>query len=129
VPNENTTPATGFAPGDPGVQQIGQSYWLAGRQQPAVALRTPFDQDRVAPETPAPDGVQAGFNGDYSGLAVSGNTAFPIWSDTRNAAVQTSPSQGVVHDEDVFADSRAIPRGNNGRSGSDNDRDDDSQAD
>jgi len=109
VPNENTTPAGGFAPGDPGVLQIGQSYWLAGRVQGGRGTVLPFATVQVAPETPAPDGAQIGFNGDYSGIAVSGSTARPIWSDTRNSAAQTSPSQGVVHDEDVFSVARTIP--------------------
>jgi len=113
VPNENFTPEDGFTVGrDPGVQQIGQTYWLGGRVQPSGrATSVPFALVQVAPLTPPPDGAQAGFNGDYSGIAVTGNTAYPIWSDTRNAAAQTSPSQGVVHDEDVFSVAHAIPSG------------------
>ena len=72
---------------------------------------TPFSAVRLSPFFAPPDGVQLGFNGDYSGLAVSGTTAHPIWSDTRNSAVITAPTQGVVHDEDVFTDSRPIPSG------------------
>jgi hypothetical protein len=113
VPNENTTPSGGFAPGMPGVQAASNksAYILAGRQQPDADVDTPFGAVRVSPFFPPPDGIQAGFNGDYSGLAVRGNTAHPIWSDTRNSVLQTSPTQGVVHDEDVFTDSRPIPNG------------------
>ncbi len=109
VPNENTTPAGGFAPGMAGVQTSGSQYWLSGRRQPTQFVQTPFTQVPVSPIFPPPDGIQAGFNGDYSGLAVVGNRAHPVWSDTRNTAVVTSPSQGVVHDEDVFTDDLEIP--------------------
>src|SRR5262249_19724778 len=134
VPNENTLPmhATGcttdgtpgkcFLPGDPGVQAGGSQYWLAGRRQPTKFVQTPFTQVPVSPIFPPPDGVQAGFNGDYSGIAVVGNRAHPIWSDTRNSAVVTSPTQGVVHDEDVFTDSRSIP-GGQGQNNDDNNQD------
>ncbi|PZR81509.1 MAG: hypothetical protein DLM65_05715 [Candidatus Aeolococcus gillhamiae] len=50
-----------------------------------------FNHTRVTsvsnpPATEFPDGPNAysDFLGDYSGLAVSGTTAYPIWSDTRN---------------------------------------------
>jgi hypothetical protein len=125
VPNENTTPThtpeiclntppvppNCFQPGDPGVQQQQSSYWLSGRQQPAKDAATPFAALRISPFFPPPDGNQIGFNGDYSGLAVHESTAHPIWSDTRNSVVVTAPTQGVVHDEDVFTDSRPIPSG------------------
>ncbi len=39
---------------------------------------------------------QAGFNGDYSGVAWSGDTAVPIWSDGRNL------DQSGFPDEDIF---------------------------
>jgi len=42
---------------------------------------------------------------------VIGNTAHPIWSDTRNTAPTTTPSQGVVHDEDIFTVGIALPDG------------------
>ena len=61
--------------------------------------------------SPPPDGNQAGFNGDYSGIAINkGNEAHPIWSDTRNAD-PFAPANGVVHDEDVFTDSVNMPNG------------------
>jgi hypothetical protein len=61
---------------------------------------------KVSPTFPPPDGIQQGFNGDYSGLVLVGTTAHPIWSDTRNVA----PSgQNVTRDEDVFTDSVKLP--------------------
>jgi hypothetical protein len=127
VPHENTIPEHSekvcgapppanhcFQPGDDGVQASTNKsfYLLSGGQR----QNTPFSAVRLSPAIgfPPPDGGQIGFNGDYSGLAVSGTTAHPIWSDTRNSAVMTSPGQGVVHDEDIFTDSRAIPSGRNG---------------
>ena len=121
VPNENVIPTHPanvcgaappnnhcFQPGDPGVQKENSSYWLAGGRA-GDKNETPFTALRISPLFPPPDGIQAGFNGDYSGLAVTDLTAHPVWSDTRNSAVQTSPTQGVVHDEDVFTVSHAIP--------------------
>ena len=65
----------------------------------------------VSPVFDAPDGAQAGFNGDYSGLTISrGVEAHPIWSDTRNAD-PFSPANGVVHDEDVFTATANLPNG------------------
>jgi hypothetical protein len=120
VPNENSPPNHGpavcgagrnfcFALGDPGVGTSNSQYFLSGKKQPTTAVQVPFTQIAISPLFPAPDGNQLGFNGDYSGLAVSGSTAHPVWSDTRNTAVLTSPSQGVVHDEDVFTDALPIP--------------------
>jgi hypothetical protein len=106
VPNENTTPAAGFAPGQPGVQAKLSDYALAGGR----AGLTPFPFEVISPAFPPPDGVQAGFNGDYSGLAIVGDEAHPIWSDTRNAN-PTAPLNGVTHDEDVFTLTSAIPDG------------------
>lgn len=120
VPNENSPPThasgcftnptvsgTCFLPGDPGVGAEPSNYFISGGRE----LATPFRDRRLSPAFAPPDGNQAGFNGDYSGLAVSGDTAHPIWSDTRNVAIVTSPSQGVVHDEDLFTDRVAIPSG------------------
>jgi hypothetical protein len=107
VPNENTTPAGGFAPGNPGVKQGSSDYVLAG----GTGGSTPYDYRRVSPVFPPPDGIQAGFNGDYSGLAINkGTDAHPIWSDTRNVDPY-SPANGVVHDEDVFTDVVSLPSG------------------
>ncbi len=98
-----------FTATDPGVFDGISSYWLSGRKQTTIAPATPFVQVKVSPDFAAPDGGQAGFNGDYSALAVWGNTAYPLWSDTRNPAVVTDPPQGIVHDEDIFIDARPIP--------------------
>jgi hypothetical protein len=106
VPNENKTPAAGFAPGQPGVQQGNSEYVLAGGR----SLRTPFNYKAVSPVFPPPDGNQAGFNGDYSGLTINKEgEAHPLWSDTRN--VNPFPLNGVVHDEDVFTVAVALPDG------------------
>jgi hypothetical protein len=118
VANENTTPAGGFAPCPPpvpgtpcqnDVRSKPSSYWLSGGQQAAATVAVPFVATKISPDFPPPDGIQVGFNGDYSGLAVTGTTAHPVWSDTRNAAPATTPSVGVVHDEDIFTDARPIP--------------------
>ncbi len=105
VPHENNTPPGGFTPGrDPGVQAQSSDVFLAG----GTDRNTPFQDTRVAQSFPPPDGIQAGFLGDYSGLVAVGNAAYPIWSDTRNRA----PSeQGVTRDEDIFTDMLDIPGG------------------
>jgi hypothetical protein len=107
VPDEN--PASGgsgvFAPADGnGVQAEPSDYTLAGGR----GLNTPYSAVRASPVFPPPDGGQAGFNGDYSGLVLVGTTAHPIWSDTRNVAPM---GQGVIRDEDVFTDRIALPGG------------------
>ncbi len=106
VPNENTTPADGFTPGrDPGVQARNSDYVLAGGRN----LRAPFDFKVLSPAFPPPDGIQAGFNGDYSGLTINrGDEAHPIWSDTRNAD-PFAPANGVTHDEDIFTTKVELP--------------------
>jgi hypothetical protein len=107
VPNENTTPAGGFAPPQPGVQDSDSDYALAG----GTFMATPFDFTVLSPVFAPPDGAQAGFNGDYSGIAINkGNEAHPIWSDTRNVDPY-APANGVLHDEDVFTDSVGLPNG------------------
>lgn len=107
VPNENTTPTGGFAPGQPGVQQGNSDYVLAG----GTADATPYDFKVVSPVFPPPDGAQAGFNGDYSGLTINrGNDAHPIWSDRRNAD-PFAPANGVTRDEDIFTDNTGLPNG------------------
>jgi hypothetical protein len=111
VPNENTTPSGGFAPGQPGVQASNSDYVLAG----GTGSATPYDFRVISPVFPPPDGVQAGFNGDYSGLTINtGTQAHPIWSDTRNASPDAV--NGVTHDEDVFTDTVGLPAGT-GRTG------------
>ena len=75
---------------------------------------TPFDFKLVSPVFPPPNGIQTGFNGDYSGLVINkGADAHPIWSDTRN--VNPYPQNGVTHDEDVFTDTVGLPDGHGHR--------------
>ena len=98
-------------PTSPGqIGTLGQEFFLAGGN----GLNTPFKQVRVAALTPSPDGNQAGFNGDYSGLVVVGNTAHPIWSDTRNAVPASVGAQGVTHDEDIFTIAVDVPSSGSG---------------
>jgi hypothetical protein len=104
VPNENTTPPDGFTPGrDPGVGERSSDFGLAGGRE-----RTPFAFVRLSPSFRPPDGVQSGFNGDYTGLVIVGSRAHPIWSDTRNRAPHPDLN-GVSRDEDVFTDSVRLP--------------------
>jgi len=108
VPNENTTPPTGFAPPQPGVQEGNSDYVLAGGRPSFLPL--PFEFEVVSPVFPPPDGIQAGFNGDYSGLTIVDDDAHPIWSDTRNAD-PFAPVNGVARDEDVFTTRHSVPNG------------------
>jgi hypothetical protein len=104
VPGENAGGV--FALGDPGVGEENSDYVLAG----GTGDNTPYDFRVVSPVFPPPDGIQTGFNGDYSGLTVNrGDDAHPIWSDTRN--VNPFPLNGVTHDEDVFTDKVGLPSG------------------
>jgi len=123
VLNENTVPAAGFAPCpgviplftntvtplppcQPGVGAKNSDYVLAG----GTSLNTPFSFNVVSPFFPPPDGIQTGFNGDYSGLIINrGEEAHPIWSDTRT--INPFPLNGVVHDEDVFTDAVDLAEG------------------
>jgi hypothetical protein len=105
VPNENQSPPGGFAPGDPGVGERASDYVLSG----GASLDTPFAFRVLSPKFPAPDGLQAGFNGDYSGLTITPNgQAHPIWSDTRNR-VPNPDFNHVSVDEDVFTVARDLP--------------------
>ena len=82
-------------------------YILSGGPNSSV----PFDFKVIAPPFSPPDGIQAGFNGDYSSLVITkGNLAHPIWSDTRNVD-PFAPGNGVTHDEDIFTDSTGLPNG------------------
>jgi len=98
---------TPWTPGvQPGVGEEDSDYALAG----GVGDSTPYNFRVVSPVFPPPDGIQSGFNGDYSGLTVNhGNEAHPIWSDTRNT--NPFPLNGVVHDEDVFTTKTGLPNG------------------
>jgi len=118
VPNENVTPAGGFLTcnpnqgGDPaacsaGVGLANSDYVLAG----GTDGRTPYDFKVISPVFGPPDGIQTGFNGDYSGLTINkGTQAHPIWSDTRNVD-PFAPANGVIHDEDIFTDNVDLPDG------------------
>jgi hypothetical protein len=121
VANEKTVPAAGFYPCPGSIPQFtdtvtppppcqggvgvnNSDYVLAG----GTSMNTPFNFRLVSPVFPPPDGNQAGFNGDYSGLIINkGEEAHPIWSDTRN--VNSFPLNGVVHDEDVFTETVNLP--------------------
>ena len=120
VPNEAAVPAAGFNPcpgviplfptGGPcqaGVGATNSDYVLAGGSD----LNAPYRFKVLSPVFPPPDGAQAGFNGDYSGLTINrGDEAHPIWSDTRNVDPYY-PANGVLHDEDVFTDTIGLPNG------------------
>jgi hypothetical protein len=76
-----------------------------------TATELPYDFKVVSVVFPPPDGIQTGFNGDYSGLTINkGMDAHPIWSDTRNVDPY-APANGVVHDEDIFTDNVGLPNG------------------
>ena len=87
-------------------------YVLAGGR----GAETPYAFRVISPTFAPPDGIQSGFNGDYSGLTINkGDEAHPIWSDTRNivpASINAQPpGQGVLHDEDIFTDTVGLPNG------------------
>jgi hypothetical protein len=72
-------------------------------------LATPYAFRVVSPKFPPPDGIQEGFNGDYSGLVVTkGKEAHPIWSDTR-VRVPDPDFDHVTVDEDVYTIDRNLP--------------------
>ncbi len=114
VAGENTTPSSGFARGatqtcGPGGNATCMGDYVLGG---GTNFLIPFDFKVMSPIFPPPDGAQAGFNGDYSGLTIpKGDEAHPIWSDTRNVD-PFAPQNGVVHDEDVFTDTSGLPNGN-----------------
>jgi hypothetical protein len=90
-----------------GVAEQDSDYVLAG----GSGGHTPYAFMVVSPVFPPPDGEQAGFNGDYSGLTVNrGVNAHPFWSDTRNSDPY-APDNGVVKDEDGFTVSVGLPKG------------------
>ena len=123
VPKERSVPNAGFYP-CPGVIPLftdtvvppppcqngvggkNSDYVLAG----GTGLNTPFNFKLVSPVFRPPDGIQAGFNGDYSGLIINKeDEAHPIWSDTRN--LNPFPLNGSAHDEDIFSDRVDLPEG------------------
>ncbi len=90
-----------------GVGEGNSDYVLAGGK----GANVPYDFKVVSPVFPPPSGIQAGFNGDYSGLTINkGDEAHPIWSDTRNVDPY-APANGVINDEDVFTDKGGLPHG------------------
>jgi hypothetical protein len=115
VAGENAAPFLGFTftfaatetCGPAGNQTCMGDYILSGGPNASV----PFDFKVIAPPFSPPDGIQAGFNGDYSSLVITkGDQAHPIWSDTRNVD-PFAPGNGVTHDEDIFTDSTGLPNG------------------
>jgi hypothetical protein len=99
VPKEDRHGGT-FKPGQSGVQAEPTHFYLAT----ARSASGHFSIRSLTPAFWPPNGTQSGFNGDYSGMAVTGNTAHPIWSDTRNVfRIFGAP----FTDEDVFT--RAVP--------------------
>jgi hypothetical protein len=110
VPNETANAATAgfvFAPGQAGVQATNSQYFLSGGR----GLKTPLTARPVSPMFPAPAGNQAGFNGDYSSLVLVGDTAHPLWSDTRNTAPAGQVATVPAPDEDVFTVAMELPGG------------------
>jgi hypothetical protein len=104
IPNESTTPADGFGLTDPGVARRMSDYVLSW----GMKLHTPFVFDVLSPKFPAPDGVQEGFNGDYTGITVTpDNQAHPVWSDTRSR-VRNPGFNHLTVDEDMFTASHGI---------------------
>jgi len=102
VPGENNPPPGGFTE-DVATQP--SDYVLSG----GTDLSTPYGFEVLSPKFPPPDGIQAGFNGDYSGITVDRNgIAHPIWSDTRNRVPNPDFNKATV-DEDVFTAARPIP--------------------
>jgi hypothetical protein len=116
ITGENTTPPAGFCP-LPGViplfTPVVTSPCQAGVGDKdsdyvlSAGTTAPFAFTVLSPSFRPPDGAQAGFNGDYSGLTITPDgKAHPVWSDTRNDAVS---GNSVVHDEDIFTDNVTLP--------------------
>jgi hypothetical protein len=108
VPNQNTPPPGGvFAPGQPGVQAENSDFTLSGGHGRA----TPYAARPVSPLFPPPDGNQAGFMGDYTGITVIGEVAAPIWSDSRVVIPKAfQADQDAVHDQDIYLTLARVPR-------------------
>jgi hypothetical protein len=102
VPGERSGTAV-FAPGQPGVQATASQMFLAGGSNTPLTART------ISPTFPPPAGNQAGFNGDYSGLVIVGDTAHPVWSDTRNTAPAGQVATTPAAEEDIFTDAIDLP--------------------
>jgi hypothetical protein len=106
IPNENNTPPGGFKPGMPGVMEKNTQTRLAGGTDLNAAS---YQRVTISPTFPPPDGIQAGFLGDYNGLTINrGQEAHPIWADTRNRAAYPELNEVTV-DEDAFTIARQLP--------------------
>jgi hypothetical protein len=106
VPNENKTPKGGFSVGDPGVQKEPSDYVMAWG---STSLNSAFQFKVLSPEFPPPDGIQAGFNGDYTDIDVGADgTAHPIWSDTRVRVPNPAFNKATV-DEDSYTEAVKLP--------------------
>ncbi len=92
-----------FAPGQPGVRATQSQMFLSGGRTAPLTARA------ISPLFPPPAGNQAGFNGDYSGLVLVGDTAHPIWSDTRNTAPAGQVATTPAPEEDIFTDTIDLP--------------------
>jgi hypothetical protein len=104
VNGENNPPSGGFGPG---VATKMSDYVLSG----GLDLHTPYAFSVLSPRFPPPTGIQAGFNGDYSGITIdANNVVHPIWSDTRNRVPNPQFNKATV-DEDVFTVTRPAPGG------------------
>lgn len=91
-----------FKPGTGGVDARTSTFRLAVSRRG----RASFTVSSISPRFRPPNGIQIGFNGDYSGITVIGNVAHPIWSDTRNHYRAHGKS---VNDEDIFTTTRTLP--------------------
>ncbi len=90
----------------PGIGKKLSDYRLSGGSD---LNRASYREIVVSPRFPAPDGIQAGFIGDYTGLVINrGQEAHPIWADTRNR-VPNPRFNKVTVDEDVFTVTRQLP--------------------
>lgn len=101
VLNENKHSAV-FKPGMPGVQKRSSRYLFAVSPGGASS----FTSTAISPSFVPPNGIQTGFNGDYTGVTITGNIAHPIWSDTRNSYKIGSKT---FNDEDVFTKAVTLP--------------------
>ena len=114
IPSETTAcpifSASVCRPSTPGVQDENSDYTLVG----GSGLSTPFGGHPVSPTfAPPRGGRDAGFMGDYSGIALVGTTAHPIWADPRNtvplAFREPEHDQRALNDEDIFTVATAVP--------------------
>lgn len=114
IPNEATACPLGStlacAPSMTGVQNEPSDYDLLG----GFGLATPYTGSPVSPVfSPPLGGREVGFIGDYSGIAVLGTSAHPIWADPRNvvpvAFREPQADQQAINDNDIFTADAVIP--------------------